>query len=540
MKLVSVKEMQAIEAEADANGLSYDLMMHNAGCSLARHVHALYAEVTNKTVLALVGSGNNGGDALVALAELLRLGWQAAAYIVRARPENDILTEQVRSAGGAVHLLADDRGFEQLGALLRSNQVLLDGVLGTGVRLPLKAEIADLFLFGRDARLALNHRLHIVAVDCPSGVDCDSGEAAAECLPAEVTVTMAAVKQGLLKLPAAGLVGELLLGRIGPLDELHAWKAISRQVIDREWVRSVLPARPLDSHKGTFGAALIVAGSVNYIGAALLAGQAAYRSGAGLVTMGVPEPLYAILAGQFPEATWLLLPEAMGVLAAPAAAVVQHNLSRATALLVGPGFGMEDTTRDFIERLLTKSAAKNPTLGFAPQRTAKPELYPGLPPLVVDADGLKLLSRIKDWPQRLPAETILTPHPGEMAALTGLPKDELLLDRPAIAERFARQWGHVVVFKGAFTVIAAPDGTLGVIPVATPALARAGTGDVLAGIITGLRAQGLDAFQAAAAGAWIHGRAGLAAARKLGSTASVLAGDVLMAIPAVMAELETL
>jgi NAD(P)H-hydrate epimerase len=158
---------------------------------------------------------------------------------------------------------------------------------------------------------------------------------------------------------------------------------------------------------------------------------------------------------------------------------------------------------------------------------------------VIDADGLKLLSRLKDWPMRLPALTILTPHPGEMAVLTGLEKEELMTDRLATAEHFAHKWGHVVVFKGAFTVVASPDGRASVIPVATPALARAGTGDVLAGLIVGLRAQGMPAFEAAAAGAMIHAQAGLHAAHTLGSTASVLASDVLRSVPAQMAALGT-
>jgi NAD(P)H-hydrate epimerase len=160
-----------------------------------------------------------------------------------------------------------------------------------------------------------------------------------------------------------------------------------------------------------------------------------------------------------------------------------------------------------------------------------------LPPLVFDADGLKLLAKIPDWAKTLPTPAILTPHPGEMSVLTGLSVEEIQTDREGIAARFAKEWGHVVVLKGAFTVVAAPDGRSTVIPFATSALARAGTGDVLAGLIVGLRAQGVDAYEAAVAGAWIHARAGLEAAEALGGTASVLAGDVLEAVPDVLAEL---
>jgi NAD(P)H-hydrate epimerase len=177
---------------------------------------------------------------------------------------------------------------------------------------------------------------------------------------------------------------------------------------------------------------------------------------------------------------------------------------------------MEETTKDFLAKLLEAK----------------------LPPLVVDADGLKLLAQIPDWHKKLPASAVLTPHPGEMSVLTGLSKDEIQSDREAIAAKYAKQWGHVVVLKGAFTVVAAPDGRIAVLPFASSALARAGTGDVLAGLIVGLRAQGVEAFESAVAGAWIHARAGLSALSEVGSAASVLAGDVLDYVNDVMGELQ--
>jgi NAD(P)H-hydrate epimerase len=172
------------------------------------------------------------------------------------------------------------------------------------------------------------------------------------------------------------------------------------------------------------------------------------------------------------------------------------------------------------------------------QGPKKEEAAMHLPPMVIDADGLKLLAKVKDWDKSLPSPAVLTPHPGEMAILTGLSTEEIQEDRTGTATKYAKEWGHVIVLKGAFTVIAAPDGNSTVVPVASPALARAGTGDVLAGLIVGLRAQGLDAYDAAVAGAWIHAQAGLVAADDLGSVASVLAGDVLEAVSDVMSDLE--
>jgi NAD(P)H-hydrate epimerase len=230
----------------------------------------------------------------------------------------------------------------------------------------------------------------------------------------------------------------------------------------------------------------------------------------------------------------------MGVIASEAADVLMKNLERATALLIGPGLGLEDTTRDFIANLLKGKAeiATHGRMGFVQGKGTNTDLKPvSLPALVFDADGLKLLSRLPDWPKLLPQPAILTPHPGEMSILTGLAIDEIQKDRLNVARKFSQEWGHVVVLKGAFTVIAAPDGRTTTIPLATPALARAGTGDVLAGLIVGLRAQGVDAYDAARAGAWIHAQAGQLAAEIEGSTGAVMAGDVLEAIPDVIADL---
>jgi NAD(P)H-hydrate epimerase len=542
MKLVTVPEMLAIEKEADASGLTYAQMMENAGHNLAKEILSLpYGKVDDPEALALVGPGNNGGDALVALAYLAANGWRVRAYLVKRLVKGDDLVARVSAAGGEILSAEDDPDFGQLDAFIGTATILLDGLLGTGIRLPVKAEAAKVLAAAKDSILSLDWPPYIVAVDCPSGVDSDSG-AADECvIPADMTVTMAAVKHGLLNLPAFDLLGELRVAGIGDLSELATWKSVKNLVADEALAASILPERVSDAHKGTFGTAMLAAGSVNYTGAALLAGEAAYRIGTGLVTLAVPAPLHAALAGQLPEATWVLLPHELGVIAGPAAEVLAKNLERATALLLGPGFGTEDATREFVENLLTgKSAPKKSAarIGFVHEAQEKGTGKTfELPPLVVDADGLKLLAKLENWPGLLPAPAVLTPHPGEMAILTGLAKDEIQADRLGTALRFAKEWGHVVVLKGAFTVVAAPDGRTATVPVASSALARAGTGDVLAGLIVGLRAQGVEAFESALAGAWIHAQAGLYAADRLGGTASVLAGDVLAHVSEVLSDI---
>jgi ADP-dependent NAD(P)H-hydrate dehydratase / NAD(P)H-hydrate epimerase len=544
MKLVSVSEMHSIEEEAATSGLSYDLMMENAGHNLSREVLQLaYAQDDEEDiqVLGFVGPGNNGGDTLVALTHLAEKGWKARAYLVKRKASGDPLAKRFEEAEGEIYQADRDSDFQQLTAFLETADVVLDGILGTGFKLPLKPDIAKVLGVIKFTLGSIEWQPLIVAVDCPSGVDCDSGEAAEESIPADATVTMAAVKRGLLKLPAYDLIGELRVIDIGVLDELKSWWAITNEVADESLAKSLLPGRPSDAHKGTFGTSLVVAGSVNYTGAALLAGKAAARIGTGLVTLAVPAPLHMSLAGHFPEATWLLLPHVMGSIGSNAADVLADNLDRVTAILVGPGLGLDEATRDFISDLLGGASAKvsHAHMGFVQSSESKTgQKHADLPPFIFDADGLKLLAKLPDWSKLLPSQAILTPHPGEMSALTGLSTEEIQKDRLETARKYAAKWDHVVVLKGAFTVIASPDGRTTTIPVATPALAHAGTGDVLAGLITGLRAQGLEPYDAARLGAWVHAEAGLAAALVHGSTMSVLAGDILDAVADVLAELK--
>jgi NAD(P)H-hydrate epimerase len=541
MKLVTVPEMLAIEKEADASGLSYAEMMENAGSGLADVILEIFGDEEELEAFGLVGPGNNGGDTLVALEHLAKVGLKTRAYLIKRK--EDEYVKRLEKVGGEILYAEKDEKFESLATAIETSDLLFDGVLGTGIKLPLKKGVADLLVAVNDVLDMLAVPPIVIAVDCPSGVDCETGEAADECILADITVTMAAVKQGLLMLPAYELTGELVTVGIGLPDDLSALEAVVTEVADDMLVSGLLPERPLEAHKGTFGTALIAAGSANYTGAALLSGKAAYRVGAGLVTMAVPAMLHSALSGQFPEATWALLPHERGFIGREAVEPMAKHFERATALLIGPGFGMEDTTGDFLKGMLAREADPKKTsgrIGFLQEQDASDEAESTseLPPMVIDADGLKLLAKIDDWHKLLPSPAVLTPHPGEMAVLTGLSTEEIQSDRLGVAAKYAQEWGHVVVLKGAFTVIAAPDGTATVIPVASPALARAGTGDVLAGLIVGLIAQGLDAYDAAIAGAWIHAQAGLIAADAYGSTASVLAGDVLNAVPDVMADLE--
>ena len=533
MKLVTVKQMVALEKEADKKGLTYKQMMANAGLGLARIVNKRYFKGKSSCVLGLVGSGNNGGDTLVALKYLAEWGWQTRAYLVKERKQDDELLSAYQNIGGEIYSFADDENQTDLRKLALDCDCIMDGILGTGVKLPLRGQVKKAL-----SQIALKKGLPpVIAVDCPSGVDCDSGEVSEACLRAELTVCMAAVKQGLLKQPALDFTGEIIVVNIGLFDDLSAWKGIDTEVIDAQWTAHHLPGRPVDGHKGTFGTCMLIAGSINYCGAVLLASRAAYRVGAGLVRAAIPGAIYDAVAGQLPDATWLMLPHTMGVINEEGVKVLSENLERVDCILAGSGWGLEPETLNFLRKLLKTTIVKTrqDPFGFevTEGKSRSADMHP-LPSMVIDADGLKLLAKIKGWEKKLEQTAVLTPHPGEMAVLTGLEVEKIQADRVEIASRYARLWGHVVVLKGALTVIAAPDGRKAIIPVANSALAVAGSGDVLAGMICGLIVQGMDAYCAAAAGAWLHAQAGLAALEILGNPASVLASDIIQGIAPVL------
>jgi NAD(P)H-hydrate epimerase len=362
----------------------------------------------------------------------------------------------------------------------------------------------------------------------PSGVNCDTGAVDPVTLPADLTITFAAAKLGQFRFPAASILGQLVVADIGIPSALCA--EVQREVATHAAIADRLPARPHDAHKGTFGKAMIVAGSTNYVGAASLAGAAAGRIGAGLVTLAAPAALHSVLAQKLTEATHLLLPHDMGALAPGAIKVLADHVDDYASLLLGPGLGQDPQTIIFVHNLFgLEVEGRTRQIGF--QRDAAPPSTPlSLPPLVIDADALNALASLDEWWRHLPAQSILTPHPGEMGRLMKVETASVNADRIATAARQAAEWRHVVVLKGAFTVVAAPDGRTTVIPFATAALATAGTGDVLAGSIAGLLAQGLSPYDAALCGAYLHGLAGAMLEKQVGD-AGTLAGDLLPLLP---------
>lgn len=530
IKILTVEQTRQAEASADAGGYAYASMMDDAGRAVALRAAELLEDRPAAKVTILVGAGNNGGDGLVAGRALAMTlpDAQVRLYLLTRRDDSDTVYRAAVDAGLFIAYADDDSDGRVLRHMVASADLVIDALFGIGVRLPLKDAPARLL---RTARQAINERAnarrdavlidstrggqverppktYVLAVDCPSGVNCDTGEIDALTLPADETITFIAAKRGLLTFPAAAAVGRLLVAPLNFPDDLAVPARDNSQhsLLDLDTVRQWLPPRPLDGHKGTFGRALIVGGSSNYYGAVGLSARAAYASGVGLTAVAAPAHVIQVLAPTLLEAIWTPLPDHEGAITPDALPLLTQEAAHSESMLIGPGMGRADTTRDFVTALLDHA----------------------LPPLVIDADGLTVLSTFDQWPSRLPEETILTPHPGEMARLCGVSLESLKQrERITLAQEKAAEWRCIVVLKGAHTVIAAPDGRVAVSPFKNPALAKGGTGDVLAGLIAGLRAQKINAFEAACVGVYVHGLAGeIAASGAMSSARSVLAGDV--------------
>jgi ADP-dependent NAD(P)H-hydrate dehydratase / NAD(P)H-hydrate epimerase len=557
-KIVPIENMRRIEAAADASGLTYDMMMENAGRATSERALHMLQNHQQANIVILVGIGNNGGDGLVAARYLAQNNHiNTHCYLLKPRAKKDDNFKAIQELSVPVTVVKDDDNYCILRDLLGQADLVIDALFGIGIRLPIKGKAAELLqiinqeLLNRKNTLpeetsmypanptipTMTSQVRVLAVDCPSGLDCDTGKIDKNAIPANETITFIAAKPGLLTAPGLDIVGELSVAPIRVPAELAEMQESSWNLVTARSVHRLLPQRSASSHKGTHGKALIIAGSTNYTGAPGMAAEGAYRAGTGLVTVGAPGPVISTLAARMAEPTWLLLPHDMGVISENAVPLVLEHIEDYQALLLGPGWGQEDTTGDFLKKLLekadrpSKAQKKRRAIGFNLQQPEKEPDDAGdstaLPSLVIDADGLNLLGKIDEWWTLLPENTIITPHPGEMGRLTKKGISDIQQNRLEIAEQYAREWDVVLVLKGAHTVIAAPDGQVAVLPFKTDALATAGTGDVLAGLIVGMLAQRFDAFDAAVAGGYVHGLAGKLAKHRQGSGRSVISGDIL-------------
>jgi len=526
-KLCTVAEIREAEAAAVRAGVSLATLMRRAGEAVASVVLARWKRATPGTVLVLTGPGNNGGDGLVTAAILVKHGWHALVWGWRRTEPGDIPAEpeQMRQ----FQWVADD----QLDAAIATADVILDAVFGIGGKPDLPEPVAAVFTAAHRARQTRG--VPLVAVDVPSGVDAESGAASEHAFRADVTVMLGLPKVGLYRTPALRYAGELVLQDIGlpepPADGAGPW------LITEEDVRVWLPRREADTHKWRVGSVLVVSGAPTFYGAPRLAASAAARAGAGIVTLAVLRSLIPAIAPALPEVTYIPLPEGEVGAGSRMADLVRQDLPKYRVLLVGPGLGQEPPVGEFLGHLFGLRGGIRP-IGFGVSAsTTRSSTEPFAGQAVIDADGLNWLATQPRWWESLrQARLILTPHPGELARLLDTETATLLGDPWQHAREAAQRFGQHVLFKYGHATVACPDGRLLIAPQVLPALATAGTGDVLAGITAGLYCQGLEPDKAAAAAVWVGNAAAQRAISRHG-TLSLVASDLVTELPGTLASL---
>lgn len=506
MKLVTAKEMKALDVQAQNDyAMPGILLMDNAAQAVAEAVHEALTALEGERVVIFCGGGNNGGDGLGAARWLQSYGVSVRAFVVGAAldaVQGDAALElaMFTKAGGRVEALSteDDWVLAELAA--SKADVLVDALLGTGFHGELEGDVL------RACELLNKSEKYILAVDIPTGVNADNGAVCEQAVRADHTVTMALVKTGLLLYPGREYCGDIELADISMPVKLVEDYQSDKYRLTGEIVRELLPLRKANAHKGDAGRVVICAGSPGYTGAAALASDAAVKAGAGLVSLYTPLSSRDVLAIKLTEVMVHGLLERMpGILGGGAASDVASSAEAADVLAIGPGLGTSESTQEAVRTILQKITT----------------------PVVIDADALTALAGHTEILAAMQAQKVLTPHPGEMARLTGLEIAEIEADRINVAKKYAEEWQAIVVLKGAPTVIGCPNGTVYVNSTGNSSLATGGSGDVLTGIIAGLAAQEISLQEAAICGVYLHGLA----AELTGIDIGLAAGELAALLP---------
>lgn len=515
MKLVTAAEMRELEQAAIAAGNSERQLMEEAGLAVAQEAWMMLGTLDARRILVLAGPGNNGGDGLVAARHLADWGAEVAVVAPLGR-EPDEHSQELEQRQVTVENAQSEEGLAYTGQLLQGCEMVIDALLGIGQTRAVDSDSPlgqTLRMLGEARRIQPAPKL--IAVDIPTGINADSGAADPLAVPPDITVTFGLPKVGMYQADTE-LVGRVQVIDIGiPRD---AMENVPLELLTSRWMRETYPARPEESNKGTFGKVLVLAGSRNFAGAPLLTARGAYRAGAGLVTVACPEPVYEIGAASLTEATWLPQPAASdGTVRADIAVALRNEWKDYAAAVFGPGLGNTTETQ---------------SLTWA----ALPDMGKVANGVVIDADGLNALVTLEDGADRVPANAVLTPHPGEMARLVGKSVAEVQAARLETAREAAQRFGCVVVLKGAHSVVADAQGRARLSPFANPLLASAGTGDVLAGMIAGYLAQGMAPPDAAALGVYVHAASGESIRQRYGD-AGLLASELADEVPRAVNEL---
>lgn len=515
MKVTTAAQMRAIDKQTiDDVGIPGAVLMETAGAALARACLEELGDAANRKKIAVFcGKGNNGGDGFVAARYLANAGVRVTIFLAgradELKGDAKIHFTPLKACDVRVIAVAADE-FER--AAGERYDLICDALLGTGARGPLGGAIGLLITHLVEMAEA---GIPVVSADIPSGVDADTGKLVDfVAAPAKRTVTFALPKPGLLLYPGAEYAGKITVADIGiPRALLTDNPALTHEITTQKYLRGLLPERTQnrDANKGSFGTVLVIAGSAGMAGAAALTALSALRAGAGLVMLAVPQSLLETAAALAPEAVLRTLPETSDRThgGQDALEMALALADKADAIAIGPGMSGNPAVASFVQPFV--------------RRVGKP--------IVVDADGLNALtSSLTSVRYRGATPTVLTPHPGEMSRLIGQTTEQVQSDRIGSVIRCAATFKAVTLLKGARTLIATPDGKMAYNRSGSPASATAGSGDVLTGVIATYLAQGLSAYDAARAGAYIHALAGEIAAEELGS-AGVIASDICYNMP---------
>ena len=514
MKVVTSQQMREIDRKAiEENNLSGLILMENAGLRIFQNLKKIYADLRLKKIIIFAGSGNNGGDGFVVARHLYNYGVKVKVFLLA--PFNKIKGEAGENLNiidkmGVELIETETTKFEEIQEAVQNYDLIIDAILGTGLQgrvTGLKAKIIDLVnVAGKE----------VVAIDVPSGLDADTGKLEGPCIKATHTITLALPKIGLLLFPGASYAGKVTVEDIGIPSCLLKNNKIKTNMVTREIVKSLLPFRATYSHKGSFGKVLILAGSVGMTGAAYLASEAAMRSGAGIVVLGIPRSLNPIMEVKLTEVMTLPLAETeKQSLGEDVEETILKLMKDFSVLGMGPGISLELETQRLVRKIIEKSNI----------------------PLVVDADAIYAISKDTNILKKIKVPMVITPHPGEMAKLVNKDTDYILNNQLDITREIAQEFGIVVVLKGARTIIANKEGEAYINVGDNSGMATGGSGDVLTGIICSLIAQGANNFSAAIAGVYIHSLAG-DLARDIKGERGMIAGDILSQVPQAFLNIE--
>lgn len=507
MKIVTAHTMQELDRRAiEEYSIPGRELMELAGKGCAEHILAAYGTRSSKKVVILAGKGNNGGDGYVIARYLLGKGWQVLVIVLaeRAAIHGDALTNLVLLPDEILSFCPDEGEITEKHTddLLQAD-LLVDALLGTGLRNDLQG------VYLEAVELINRSPGKVVAVDIPTGVHGTTGRILGTAVRANLTVTFAAAKLGHVLYPAADTVGRLVIVDIGIPPQLLN-NATGYDFLNEKLMAPLVKRRDRQAHKGHFGHCLIIAGSPGKTGAAALAANSAVRTGAGLVTLAVPESLNQILELKTTEAMTLPLPDAgTGHLTTHVLPVLERQLPGKQALAIGPGIDRRPAGVTVVHTLIETVSA----------------------PMVIDADGLNALAEdITVLQRKRSANIVLTPHPGEMSRLLGSSIPDVAAIRISVAQEFARTHGVYVVLKGARTIVAAPNGMAAINGSGNPGMASGGMGDVLTGVIVSLLGQGYTTWNACRLGVFLHGLAGDLVAMEQGET-GMTASDLIERLP---------